>query len=394
MNQPKWFLFIVILVLSSIGFPACSFTVQTLPTPSSSNLSSSTPVVPSVTESPIAPTFTPPAPTEEPPLPTPTLIPIRADTVSMLRIFQSFQLTDIVRGLAFTPDGAVLAAAGGNTDDFAIQLWAVVSGRSLGELDGHKGIIWSLAYSPDGKMLASVSSDHTAKIWDWRNKTLIKSLDFPNQVVSVSFSPDGQTLAVGGVDLPQNQVQNATIWTYAVGSWQPLLKFPEYMNITALAFSPDGKWIVGGGTSRNVQVWKTSGGPAPRTLNHAHQVFKAVISPDSSTVATGTCATTVNTQCTEGGVWLWDLPTGRLNGKLVGFPDVVENLAFSTDGTALAAASRDGTLRFYAVPNYQPLFEFPSPGGISALALSSDGLLLATGSPTGQVQIWKAIYQP
>jgi WD40 repeat protein len=171
------------------------------------------------------------------------------------------------------------------------------------------------------------------------------------------------------------------------------LKFPEYLNITALAFSPDGKWLIGGGTSRNVQVWRTSGGPAPRTLNHAHQVSKAAISPDSSTVATGTCATTVNEQCTEGSVWLWDLPTGRLRGKLPGFPDVVDNVSFSNDGSLLAA-SRDGTLRFYGAPTYQTPFEIPSPGGISALALSPDGSLVATGSPTGQVQIWKIVEQP
>jgi WD40 repeat protein len=310
----------------------------------------------------------------------------------MLRIFENFEMKDIVRGLAFTPNGTVLAAAGGNTDDFAVHLWDVVSGQSLGELDGHTGIIWNIAFSPDGQMLASVSSDHTARIWDWRNKTLIKSLDFPNQVVSLSFSPDGQTLAVGGVDQPQGQIQNATIWTYAVGSWQPLLKFGEYINIGTLAYSPDGKWLVGGGTSRNLEVWSSSGGSALRILNHAHQVSKAVISPDSSTVVTATCATTSNSLCTEGSSWVWDLSTGKLITKLAGFPDFVENLAFSRDGTSLVAASRDGTIQFYETTNYQPLFKFPSPGGVSALALSPEGSFLATGSPTGQVQIWKVVY--
>lgn len=390
MRHRKWFLLIVILILSSIGLEACSFSVQTLPTsPSSENRSTPT----SATEPSISPTFTLPAPTEVPALSTPTLIPIRADTIAMLRVFENFQLTDMVRGLAFTPDGRVLAAAGGNTDDFAIHLWDVVSGQSLGELDGHTGIIWSLAFSPDGTMLASVSSDHTAKVWDWQDKTVIKSLDFPNQVVSVSFAPDGQTLAVGGADVPQNQIQNATIWTYSVGPWQPLLKFPEYINMVAMAYSPDGKWLVGGGTSRNVEVWKTSGGPAVRTLNHAHQVSKVVISADSSTVAAGTCAATVNDQCTEGSVWVWDLRTGRLRGKLAGFPDNVDNLAFSKEGS-LVAASRDGTLRFYGVPDFQTSFEIPSPDGISALTLSPDGGLLATGNSSGQVQIWKVVYQP
>jgi WD40 repeat protein len=312
----------------------------------------------------------------------------------MLKIFESFTLNDVVRSLAFTPNGTVLAATGGNTTDFAIHLLDVVNGQPLGDLEGHTGIIWSLGFSPNGQMLASVSSDQTAKIWDWRSGTLLQSLDFPGQVVSVSFSPDGQTLAIGGVDEPQNRIQNASIWTFSVDSWKPLLKFPEYLDITAMAYSPDGKWLVGGGASRNVQVWNTSGGPARRTLNHAHQVMKAVISPDSSSVATATCTTTVNDQCTEGGVWVWDLRTGRLVKKLAGFPDVVENVAFSADGSSLVASSRDGTLRFYGTPDYHPLFDFPSPGGISALALSPSDGLLATGGVNGEVRVWKIIYQP
>jgi WD40 repeat protein len=210
----------------------------------------------------------------------------------------------------------------------------------------------------------------------------------------VSFSPDGQTLAVGRVDEPQNQIQNAAVWTFSVDSWKPVRKFSEYLNVTAMTYSLDGRWLIGGGTSRNIQVWQASDGASLFTLNHAHQVSKAAVSPDSSSVATATCETTVNNICKEGGVWLWDLRTGRLIQKLKGFPDVVESVAFSVDGSSLIAASRDGTLRVYATSDGQPRFEATPGGGIEALALSPDGGLLATGGATGVVQLWKIIYHP
>jgi WD40 repeat protein len=386
MKQCKWFPAMIVFLLGTLVLDACSFSVKVL----------STPTVSPPTEPSLPPTATPTSVAQTAVLSsvTPTLISIRADTIYMLEVFESFELGDVVRSVAFTPDGMILAAAGGNTDDFAIHLWKVASDQSLGTLDGHTGIVWGVALSPDGQMLASVSSDKTAKIWDWRNRTLLKSLDFPGEVSSVSFSPDGQTLAVGGVDEPQNQIQNAAIWTFSVGSWKPILKFPEYLNITAMAYSPDGRWLVGGGTSRNVQVWQASDAASLFTFNHAHQVSKIAISPDSSTVATATCETTVNDLCMEGGVWLWDLRTGRLIQKLKGFPDVVESVAFSVDGSSLIAASRDGTLRVYATSDYQSRFEATPGGGIEALALSPDGGLLSTGGANGEVQLWKIVYHP
>ena len=393
MKHSTWYLFIFVLVLSSLLLDACSFSVEVMNNTNNytDGLPTSTPDM-QIDPTP-APTFTAVA-SEVTALPTPTLISLREGTVSMLEIFMKMKQGDIVHGLAFTPDGTVLASAGGNGGASVIYLWDVVNNQPLGKLDGHGDIIWDVAFSPNGEMLASVSSDKTMKIWDWRNKTLLTTLTFPGEVSSVSFSPDGQSVAAGGVDEPKNQIQYAAIWTYAVGSWQPLVKFPEYMNATALAYSPGGGTLVGGGTSRNVQVWRAVDGAPMFTLSHAHQVSKAAVSPDGSTLATATCITVVNSECAEGGVWLWNLPAGKLLQKIGGFPSVVENVAFTTDGSNLVAGSRDGTLRFYPTTTYESLFQFQSPGGISAMALSPDGGLLATGNANGDIYVWKNVYHP
>jgi WD40 repeat protein len=384
MEQLKSLRLLTSFVLIALLLDACSFSVQVLPTaPSSPPALSLRPPTAIQTLAPLS------VPSE-----TPTLINISIDLVAWLEIFKSFGEGETLRSVAFTPDSAVLASVAGNTEDFNIHLWDVVSGEAVGTLSGHNGIVWDLAFSPDGKLLVSVSSDKTAQVWDWENGELLKSLDFPADVVSISFSPDGKVLAVGGVDEPQNEIRNAAIWTFSVGSWEPLIKFPEYSNIIAMAYSPDGNILVGGGTSRNIQVWRTSDGASLFTLVHVYQVGDAAISPDGSTLATATCETMANTECTEGGVWLWNLSTGRLTKQLAGFPSQVERVAFSPDGSFLIAGARTGLLRVYSTSDFEPWFEANSPGGIGALTFSPDGRLLATGGANGEVHLWKVVYRP
>jgi WD40 repeat protein len=386
MKHHKFLLPVTLLVVSSLLLAACSFKAEILPT--------FTPVPSLSVPISLPATETPAPPTSIPPSATPTLISIREGTEYLLENFMTVTEDEDVRSLAFSPDGTILAAAGGNADDFAVHIWDAATGQLVGVLGGHTDIVWGLAFSPKGDLLASVSRDHTAIIYDWRNAEIIKVLNFPDEVDSVGFSPDGQILAVGGIDEPQGQVQNAAIWTYLVGSWEPSIKYAEYINVATMAYSPKGGTLVGGGTSRNVQVWRTSDGKSVFTLNHTHQVLKVAISPDGSTVATGTCIDVVNDECSDGGIWLWDLPSGRLIGKLNGFPNVVENLAFSVDGSLLIAGSRDGTLRAYTTSNYQSTFETNVPGGISTMSLSADSGMLATGTLNGDVLFWKNVYHP
>jgi WD40 repeat protein len=327
-----------------------------------------------------APSPTPVIPTAaEPPM-------IGANTVARLSIASTFGEGEALRSLAFSPDGTVLASAGGNTEDFAIRIWDVGSGQLLHTLDGHTSIVWQIAFSPDGQMLASVSSDGTAKIWDWRTGADTKSLDFPDQVVSVTFSPDGQTLAVGGVEA----WPNAAIWTFSVPSWQPEMKLSEYWNIPAIVYSPDGQVLVGGGTSRNVGIWRTSDGAKMFTLYHSGQVSSLAISPDGTTVASGVCEESGDSgTCARGAVWLWDMHTGKLMHKFSDFTDAVVGLAYSANGSLLIASARNGMLRFYSTSDNQIVFETNSQGAGGVLAASRDGRSLATTAYDSMIDLWR-----
>src|SRR6185436_6275186 len=146
--------------------------------------------------------------------------------------------------------------------------------------------------------------------------------------------------------------------------------------------------------SRNVQVWRTSDGTSIYVLSHPHPSIDVAISPDSSVAATATCSFAIDDDCQEGGVWLWDLSNGRLIIQLEDFPDIVENVTFSADGSFLIAASRDGLLRVYDAATYELAFVADPPGGNGVLALSSDDSLLATGGTSGEVRLWKVANQP
>src|SRR4051812_11725008 len=163
---------------------------------------------------------------------------------------------DAIYSLALSPDGKILATG---SYDQKIELWNAETGKQIRTLSGHNGCVFHLAFRPDGKLLASASADRTVKLWDVasgeRRDTLSQSL---KELYAVTFSPDGKRLLAGGAD---NRVRVWQIGELGAENSNLLLlsKFAHEGAILNLVFSSDGKTLLSSADDRTVKLWDAGG---------------------------------------------------------------------------------------------------------------------------------------
>ena len=299
-----------------------------------------------------------------------------------------------VSSIAFSPDGRLLAS--GSADDGTIKLWDVETGQNIAtftEKPEPNSSMLCVAFSPDGAKLAvgSVAGIRLLEVLTGehiytRRHIDISELESLASVFSVTFSPDGRRLASASWD-------GVKLWDVETG--QNITTLRGHMRlIDAVAFSPDGLTFASH-SMVGIQVWAAATGGHITTLaGPPNFVTSIAYSPDGTKLATGS----VETKNTEHTIKLWDVETGRNIATLRGHTDVVITVAYSPDGTLLASGSKDKTVRLWAVSTGENIATLQGHEKlVFSVAFSPDSTKLASGSEDTSIRLWeiptgKALY--
>jgi WD40 repeat protein/tRNA A-37 threonylcarbamoyl transferase component Bud32 len=277
-----------------------------------------------------------------------------------------------VRSVAFSPEGKYLASGSYKT----IKIWETTTGKLIRTLEGHSIYVHSVAFSPDGKFLASGSLDGTIKIWETATGELIRTLEEHSGTVdSVAFSPDGKYLASGSSD------KTIKIWETATGELIRTLEGHSGF-VNSVAFSPDGKYLASGNYDNTIKIWETATGKLIRTLEgHSDYVNSVAFSPDGKYLASGSSDNTIK---------IWETATGKLIRTLEGHSDSVNSVAFSPDGKYLASGSVDKTIKIWETTTGKLIRTLEGHSSfVLSVAFSPDGKSLASGSNDNTIKIWE-----
>ncbi|KAK6343713.1 hypothetical protein TWF730_011302 [Orbilia blumenaviensis] len=279
--------------------------------------------------------------------------------------------SDSVRMVAFSPDGKLLASG---WDDCTIGLWDTVTGESLKWLQ-HRWSVATLAFSPDGKQLASGSVDKTIRLWDVVTGKELKQLVecHCGPILTVDFSSDGTQLASGSSD--------GIIRLWDTGTWKQLKHIvvpSKFKLILKVVFSPDGKRLISRSNDKKVRLWDVVTGRRLKSLKKNGKGSWVVgFSSDGKELLLGS---------DNGMLRYWDLEEKEVK-QLKGYR-ATSAAAFSPDGKQLASGSIDGTIRLWNMEGEELKRLEGHNSSIMAVAFSPNGKQLASLSNDQTIRLW------
>ncbi len=271
--------------------------------------------------------------------------------------------------VAFSPNGKLIATGGW---DGSVSLWDT-SGKLLPLPGNHQNSVSGVAFSPDNKLIASSGGDNTVRIWDTSSRHLVALHQHQGPVHSIAFSPNSKLLAT------REYADSPHLWDT---SGKLLAVLNGHQNsVTSVVFSPDGKRLATSGSDATVRLWNTSGKQLV-VFNGQHQgsVWSVTFSPDGQLLATSG---------EDGNVRLWDT-TGKLVKVL---PKVtlglVTSIMFSPDGNEIGIGGRDGTVSLWNIASKRlVVLQGRHQGAVTSIAFNPDSKLLVTVGEDRNARLW------
>jgi tricorn protease-like protein len=286
-------------------------------------------------------------------------------------IIKEIDTNATVYSLAYSPDGKLLAAQVGTL----IYLWDTKTGKEVRRIAEEPSPgVWSVAFSPDGKWICAPLSDNTVASWDVATGKLVRMYKGHTSTVwSATVSRDGKVMASGGED------QTVRLWDTATGKELHQLKHDS--GVWPFQFAHDGKSLVSVGSSGSLYVWDVATGKGATRFATDASAWPLSLSSDGRTVAT------VHWQGTA--LHLWDLKTGKERRTLEMHSGTGWNLAFSPDGRLLAAGGVNNALCLWEASTGRERLRLEGhTTAIDALDYAPDGRTVATAGKGGKVIIW------
>jgi hypothetical protein len=298
----------------------------------------------------------------------------RASKSTLSAVLDFNQLGGEVWAAMFAPDGRHVLTMGGND----AQLWNLDSRRPVVRYSPH-GAVASAAVSPDGRLVATGSWDHSAKIWDAATGRAIRKLDagHAGYINSVEFSPDGNQLLTASDD------GTARLWDVASGKPTGVVFRGHTARVLAASYSPDGTRVLTVSGDKTARIWDATTGNELQTLSgHQWAVLSGRFSPDGKRIITGSQDETAK---------IWDAATGDELRTLQGHTAAITSVAISPDGARALTGSQDYTAKLWDAQTGKEILSLPGhTQEVTAVSFSPDNRNVLTSSRDGTAIIWLA----
>lgn len=292
-----------------------------------------------------------------------------------------FQYARDAVGIIQNPDVERIHVNAVDTDGNVGQAWfnlVSISPYHFASLSGHTHAVFSVLFSPDGKVVASGSDDGTIGLWDVASSTRLATLPQPGAINSVTFSPDGSTIASGSYD------GNVHLWAVATGQLITTLE-AQGGEVLSVSYSPDGSTLASLSSDGKIRLWEVVTRKTDATLvGPPIGVGSVFFSPDVLFSPDGTILASWSG---DNALRLWDVATGaRL--AILPHSQLVSTVSFSADGSTLASGSSDGNVWLWTVAAGEQIHTLDGhSGAVASVLFSPDGMTLASGSYDNTVRI-------